>query len=232
MAAGIGDLIRLVTQCYYATRYPEVKYFALTDLLVFAGVGRPKLPAEVDESEVEPGHPLRQWRCRACGTSIERFDPRHSRDPDTCRYPLIEPREYTCKGCQQRDGRTSGRHTWVPGECRLADPEVRGRTVERQGGVHEPRRPAATEPDAGLRDWSRHGDTDALQKELLPSTGGAESSDARRPGSGGRPLQFSRHVETQADEGPSWSDWDLGRAVRGLRSDSKVVVTRTLRKYT
>ena len=44
---------------------------------------------------------------------------RHTRDPEGCRWPLVEAHEYECEGCRRRLGRADPSHTFVPGKCRL-----------------------------------------------------------------------------------------------------------------
>ena len=46
----------------------------------------------------------------------------------------------------------------------------------------------------------------------------------------GRPPRTSAEVGTQASEGPTWSKWDLGKALKGLRSASPAVRLQTLRQ--
>ena len=211
--------------------------------------GRPELSRTVDPSEIVHDDPRLKWSCRACRNGIQRFDLRHTRDPDGCKYPLIEEQRYECEGCLKRVGRTSPLHNFQPGQCRFADPELRGRQGGRQGGVHEPRAPASSAPGADLRDLPRRGEDDDMPQEA-PDTGGAEplrppprtgpaavpgdegddEHDDHAPERRGRPPDPTREAGTQADEGPDWTKWDLGSAIRGLRSASRVIRARTLRR--
>ena len=134
-------------------------------------------------------------------------------------------------------------YSWIPGECRYADDGVHGRQRQRQGNVHEPRTQASSAPGAELRDTPRvdepvedttpHPDAAAssagrgltLDDDATPHPYAASSSDDR-----GRPPNRTRDISIQHDEGPAWSKWDMGSAIRGLRSSSLVMVCRTLRR--
>ena len=166
LADGIEDLIRAQTAHWYIA-FPMTGDFPAT--------GRPELDRSVDPAEVDPSHPRLRWRCRACRNGIDKTNPRHTRIPDQCKWPLVEERIHTCPGCIARRGVAHDAHSFIPGECRFADPEVRGRASGRQGGVHEPRVPASSAPGAGLRDTPRLDDADLLPQEA-PDTGGATAS--------------------------------------------------------
>jgi hypothetical protein len=145
LADGIDDLVRALTHFLERQRRSSQR-------IAFPAAGRPELSRAVPADEVDPSHPRFKWSCRACRNGIERHDPRHTRDPDGCRWPLDESIAYDCEGCKKRLGRASPLHSYEPGHCRLADPELRGRNRQRQGDVHEPRTPASSAPGAGLRD--------------------------------------------------------------------------------
>ena len=110
----------------------------------------------------------------------------------------------------------------------LSDDSVRGKNRLRQGGVHEPRVPASAAPGAGegIRDTPRLHDT----PHETPDAGGAASSSDPDGSRMGRPPQTHKEISTQANEGPSWSQWELRKALKGLRSDSEVVICQTLRQ--
>ena len=123
-----------------------------------------------------------------------------------------------------RLGVTSDKHTFIPGECRLSDGSLRGQNKQRQGGVHEPRVPAASAPGAGegLRDTPRPYDP----PQEAADTGGAASSDAppeEETGQAdpdgprmGRPPRTTQETGTQANEGPSWSPVGSRKSVEGI----------------
>ena len=58
------------------------------------------------------------------------------------------------------------------------------------------------------------------------------ANDDGEPGaaSSSRDRRGARTVATQADTGPEWTQWDMGRALQALRSANPGVVQRTLRK--
>ena len=137
LADGISDLIRFEFDA--SRRLPPSR----PNTSFPATGGKPTLPLTVDPSEIDPTDPRLKWSCRACRNQIQKHDSRHTRDPDGCKWPMVEPHEYACEGCQMRLGVTSDKHTFIPGECRLSDDSLRGQNKQWQGGVHEPRVPAA-----------------------------------------------------------------------------------------
>ena len=132
-------------------------------------------------------------------------------------------------------------YSWIPGEYPYADNGVHGRQRQRQGNVHEHRTQASSAPGAELRNTPRvdkpvedttpHLDVAAssagrgltLDDDATPHPDAASSSDDR-----GRTPNRTRDISIQYDEGPAWSKWDMGSAIRGLRSSSLVMVCRTL----
>ena len=115
----------------------------------------------------------------AGANGIERHDPRHTRSADGCKWALEQEHHYECEGCQRRLGRTSDKHSYEPGKCRLADPDVRGRVITRQQGVHEPRVRASSAPGAGLRDTPRSHDIPEAEDNSSVRTVVSPKSTAR-----------------------------------------------------
>ena len=104
------------------------------------------VPQTVDEHEVQPDHPQRKWRCRACRHGIQRGDDRHTRVSGECRFDAERSVEWSCPECRASRGSTAP-HTYVPGECRLADASWRARVRGRAEG-RDPRIPAASRAGA------------------------------------------------------------------------------------
>ena len=115
LADGIEDLIRYRV------------HFAIADGS-FPVAGRPGLPPSVSVDQVDPNHPFHKWKCRACRNGIEKTNPRHTRVPDECKWPLVEEQRWSCPGCRTRQKSASDQHTFQPGDCRYADPALRGRS--------------------------------------------------------------------------------------------------------
>ena len=112
---------------------------------------------------------------------------------------------------------------------------VIGRARQRQDGVYEPRVPASSAPGAGLKTLPPILDESEFVPVEAEDTGGAEPSGAgaRAESSGARrgPLpDTKKEIGIQSDDGPAWTQWELGKALRGLRSDNRVVRCRTLRQ--
>ena len=57
------------------------------------------------------------WPCPACRTNLSQHDPRHTRHPHDCKFPLTEP-AVSCPGCEAGRPRDHVTHTLEPGVCR------------------------------------------------------------------------------------------------------------------
>ena len=103
-------------------------------------------------SQAEPGEASPEPRpCKACQNNLARNDPRHTRDPDTCRFPMDEAVEWTCAKCRQHKPRSASGHTYVPGECKWATARTRAGAPRQGHHPRDPRQPATSEPTAALQ---------------------------------------------------------------------------------
>ena len=97
-----------------------------------------------------------KFSCPACVRCLVKTDVLHSRDPDTCRYPMIASIVWKCPACIASKPMHHRGHTLILTECRGAttphSEPIRMRTKDpRVGASSEPSssmRQGAPEPDA------------------------------------------------------------------------------------
>ena len=110
-------------------------------------------PAVASGPQDPPQNQPEDWiKCPACRGNMAETRREHTRIPNECKWPLVEPEpEWTCPGCARSPPRPRGHedHTDRPGECRWASAGYRGRA--RQGKhPREARRQAAASSVDGV----------------------------------------------------------------------------------
>ena len=197
-----------------------------------------------------------QYTCPACRWRRPKTDPSHTRDPDTCRHPLVEPINWPCPGCRANRPRSHEDHTLEVGNCRWHSAQTRQGAGAPRRGRHPRagRQRASAEPTAGLGDPALGaGDEARLAPEGAPppnvQEGGSSSSAAgaappapqpadAEPGArqGRGPDQEPRERRTWAESGvgpetpADWTSFDIGRVLRVLRAGGDASCRRVLRK--
>ena len=161
-----------------------------------------------------------KWRKRAS-------HPGHTRDPDTCRFPLVESVDYKCPGCKKSlpfgEGGENG-HTFIPGECRAVEDEVRFRgSYGRRGKApREPSRPAASSGSADAQAQLSNGnDLGQLDEEA------AEAAEAEV-----KAVEPEMKIEPDATtedalENNEGNQGDTRQIVRGRRAARRTVKSET-----
>lgn len=234
LAASIAALIRWHYQYVTSELYPETSTQA-------------DPPAKRRSNRLD-------WPCPACRSNLPKDHPKHNRDLQGCRWPHDRV-DFECPGCASGRARHDRSHTYDLGKCRWAS--VVARQAKPRQGHHprDPRRPATTDPTAGLQpdptaDTVEEPGEVIVEDRTLPPQ---DDDDYRHPdaaGSSAQPLgyrlpparviaprttaprtrtTFRESGDQDSTTGIEWSTFDLGRSLQLLRSHNEGVVRRTLR---
>ena len=208
-------------------------------------------PGDPDQPEPEEAP---SWKkCPGCLHRRAKDDVEHTRVRGECRHPDVQPIEWSCRACQQHWPRYHDDHTHMPQECRWAAAPTREGHKRKGAHPRPPRVPASDEPTAGREaegpalgraDEARAEAEEAnkVRKRLnLPipeqQEGGSSSSAsgaAPRQGRGPDLDPRERRTWTETATGPetpsNWTEFDIGRVLRALRSGSRAAQQRIIRK--
>ena len=216
--------------CHHSLSYPSI------------GSG----PSDPDpETELVEGE---RWRnCKGCLWRRPKTDSAHSRVPGECKYPLTQAVTWECPGCKAPKPRWDSSHTYTPNECKWATASTR--TSKQRSGRHprEPRQRASAEPTARLQATGPDGELGRGDEELavepaassepvVGEAGSEPSSSSTAPANTRGPDRQprERRVWTDSSAGPSdasdWSDYDIHRTMKALRSTTEAGRRRILRK--
>ena len=155
----------------------KLKRLIRTDLSAFPAVGvgpeppDPKAPAVAPRAEAEAAV------CPGCKGHLHRNDPRHTRDPATCRYPFDESISYDCPGCKANRPAAHSSHTYKVGECKHTTIAHR-KGVPRKG--HHPREPGVPASELPMQDAQAQL-PDGSDLVPAPNPGGEASSSSAAP---------------------------------------------------
>ncbi|MCS5670999.1 MAG: hypothetical protein NZ577_03985, partial [Vicinamibacterales bacterium] len=173
----------------------------------------------------------RTWECPACDANLPRNHPDHNDKVGECRWVLADHRTFAPRssgkrrGAHPRDGRLPAEE-----ESTTAEPTV--------PGAHTDDVTAAQE---SLADLELEGDpAPTIKGPTAPPADGGEWTDdeetgERKPRTRGPYGPRKVTVETGIGGGaqwdnPDWTTWDLGLALKILRSGTDVQKRRTIRK--
>ena len=133
-------------------------------------------------------------KCPGCRRHVFAEHPSHTRVVGECNYPHHTSVEYQCPACARGGGRAASGHTLKAGECRMADPGYRGARASGPRYARDPRVPASTAADAGLRDFPRADDEETPPAQMEPPR-------ERSPRTNGTPAERSPRTNgTPAEE--------------------------------
>ena len=143
--------------------------------------------------------------CPGCKGHLRKDDPKHTRTGD-CKFPTVEPSDWTCKACKANRPRADKDHTLGP-DCKwaIARTMPEGASRERHGHhPRDPRVPASRDPTADLRlDAPEVGTREASSGSGLPRDEHGRAIPAPRPfrrhGASAQSGVSRRDAETQAE---------------------------------
>ena len=201
-----------------------------------------------------PGDPGREppppTYCKGCRWNLAKGRKEHTRVPGVCRFADVPEEEaWECPGCSRDPMRPSNHpdHTLEVGKCRWADiaPTAGSRTARQPRTGQHPRSasiPARSSPTAGADGPTMNPDTDTVpdipniapppSPHPVPRTEGSSSSSSSGHGrknthGGDGPTSRDR---ASGDAPNDWSNFDVTKSLRTLRSANNSVVEREIRK--
>ena len=165
-----------------------------------------------------------QYTCPGCRGKQAKGDVRHTRDPDTCRFPLEMPMEYSCPGCKSNLARAHPSHTQLPGECKWVSARTAAGGVARRGAhPREARVAASDEPSSSLH--PDMGQVDVSESSAPRSKASLEEGAVQQAIERSLEDHPSSDDPPQVAGGSSSSRGPIGRAVRsdtGTQHDAPV----------
>ena len=181
--------------------------------------------------------------CPGCKGHLNRNDPRHTRDPDTCKYPLDAPVIWTCPGCKKMKPAGDSSHTYAQGECKHMTIAHR-KGIHRKG--HHPREPAKRADELPVQDsqaqlpdgtdlGAGEGAASSSAVEAAPPVedrivpykpDDGEPAESRLRG----PYRKFRDAAAGSEHPSDWSRFDVTHSLKDLRSSHEPTIIRTLRK--
>ena len=212
----------------------------------------------VDEAPEPP------WKqCEGCRKGNSQYLKNHSRVRGICKYPDVEPIDYSCPGCQAgkppKAGGPEG-HNNIPGECHWGGVYKREYAPRRGKHPRPPARRGSTDPTAEMRAVDGEGELGA-EDEAAAAAGSSSSSSSAAPVPAEEPVQEPPAADPEGgppstgrrgrgpDQNPrvrapkiqradaavgevttDWTNFDIGRVLRGLRTAAAAGRRRILRK--
>ena len=225
VADGIYALVKLARTCRLVA-FPEI------------AVGPDDVPTAAHDE---------WWKaCDGCRHRRAKTDPEHNRDPDKCKYPLVEPIIWDCAACKAHEP-SAGNHSYEPGECKWAGDRNPRAWGARRRGTH-PRAPRTTARSSGPTSDAQAQlpdgrDLAADDEAHLPpedaaapalGSGDAVAGEPTRATRGPDSVPRERRTWTESGVGPErgadWTRFEIGASLAVLRRGSPAACRRELRK--